>query len=474
MDRHRGELQGQIEALARELREVQRRLETLEARVGALSGAAPEETPSAAAQAASSAEKSGPMMSARTVPLIGRTLVVLGGAFLLRAVTDRAVVPGMGGAAVGLLYAAWWLVQADRRAASGPRQSAVFHGFATAMIAYPLIWETTARFELLSAPIAGVALLFFLVLGLAVAWRRELWEVAWTITLFTVVTAIGLAVGTREYLPFTAALLLAAVPVEMLAFRDRWLGLRWPVAIGLDLAVLILTSAALRTGGPVEDGAAIAPGGVIAVCMALALLYLGSVGARTLLRGRPITPFEVAQAAAALLVGFSGAVRVITFSGADPAFVGITGLVLGAACYAAALTVIDRRLGRGRNFYSYTTLAGLLVLTGSSLILGGVPLVLTWAALAFAATGLGGRFKVPSTWPPPPPPRASWAAPTTASSPIRLEPGSRQSRLASPSPSWRPSATESSSPCAVRSPVHGSSSCPRRSSERWSSGASPA
>ena len=46
--------------------------------------------------------------------------------------------------------------------------------------------------------------------------------------------------------------------------------------------------------------------------------YLGSIGVRTLLRGRPITPFEVTQAGAALLVGFSGAVRVITVSGAVP------------------------------------------------------------------------------------------------------------------------------------------------------------
>jgi hypothetical protein len=392
VERRLDELQRQIEGLTRELREVRGRLETLEARATAASGAAPDELRPVAARDVSEAETTAPMMPARTIPLIGRTLVVLGGAFLLRAITDRAVVPAVGGTAVGLLYAAWWLVQADRNAAAGQRQSAVFHGFATAMIAYPLIWETTARFELLDATAAAAALLFFLLLGLAVAWRRELWEIAWTITLFTVATAVGLLVGTHEFMPLTIALLLAAVPVEMLAFRDRCLGLRWPVAFGLDLALLMLTSATVSAGGPAEGGGALAPGGVIAVCMALPLLYLGSIGARTLLRGRPITPFEVTQAGAALLVGFSGAVRVITVSGADPMFVGIGALFLGAACYAAALTFIDRRLGRGRNFYSYTTLAGLLVLTGSSLLLGGVALALTWSVLAAAATGLGGRF----------------------------------------------------------------------------------
>jgi hypothetical protein len=392
MERHLDELRGRIEGLTGELREVRRRLDALEAREGAAPGAVPDETPPEAAGEVFEAGASVSMTPARTISLIGRTLVVLGGAFLLRAITDRDVVPAVGGAAVGLMYAAWWLVQADRGAAAGPRQSALFHGFATAMIAYPLIWETTARFDLLSATAAAAALLFFLLLGLAVAWRRELWEIAWTVTLFTVATGVGLIVGTHEFMPLATALLLAAVPVEVLAFRDRCLGLRWPAAFGVDLAVLMLTSATLSSSGPLEGGDAAALGGVIAVCVALPLFYLGSIGARTLLHGRPITPFEVIQAGAALLVGFSGAVRVITFSGADPTFVGVGALLLGAACYAAALTVIDRRLGRGRNFYSYTTLAGLLVLTGSWLILGGVALALTWCVLAAAATGVGGRY----------------------------------------------------------------------------------
>ena len=260
------------------------------------------------------------------------------------------------------------------------------------MVAYPLIWETTARFEILGATAAALALLCFLVLGLAVAWRHELEEIAWTITLFTVMTALGLVVSTHAFIPIAVALLLAALPVEILAFRDRFLGLRWPVALGLDLAVFTLTSVALSPRGAAEGGTALAPGAVVSVCMALPFLYLGSVSARTVFSGRPITPFELTQTSASFLVGFIGAVRVITKSGADPTLVGVLALLVGAACYAAALTFIDRRLGRGRNFYSYTTLAGLLVLTGSWLILHGVALALTWSALAVAATWAGGRF----------------------------------------------------------------------------------
>ena len=397
MERHLEEIQRQIEGLTRELREVKQRLETLEARGGAASDTAPEETPTLAAGDVSEAEATPLMTPAGTIPLIGRTLVILGGAYLLRALTssvltDSALLPPAGGAVAGLVYAAWWLVQADRSAAAGRRQSAVFHGLATALIAYPLIWETTARLEFLGANAAAAALLVLLLLGLAVAWRRELWEIVWTITLLTVATSLALIVATHEFMALTTTLLLAVRrrgnpglprPLPRPALAGR-LGGRPGGA-----------HSHLRGAGPgrsAEAGDALALGGVVAVCTALPLLYLGSISAHTLLRGRPISAFEVTQAGMALLIGFSGAVRVTTARGADAAFVGIVGLVLGAACYAAALTFIDRRLGRGRNFYSYTTLAGLLVLTGSWLILDSVALALTWSALAVAATGLGGRF----------------------------------------------------------------------------------
>jgi len=391
MDAHLEKLHSQIEAMARELRAMRGRLDALEARVAAaplqeaLQTPAPDSEPS-------HGEAAERMTPTRTVPLVGRTLVVLGGAFLLRAITDSALVPAVVGAAAGLLYAAWWLVQADRSAAAGLRQSAVFHGFATATIVYPLIWETTARFGVLGPNAAGLALLSFLILGLAVALRRNLWEIAWTLTLFSVVASVGLAIGTRAFLPFTAVLLATSLAVELLAYHDRWLGLRWPAALGLDLCAVMLIAFALNAFEREADAAAIAPAAVIAVCMLLPLLYLGSIAARTLLRGCPVRAFELIQAVAALCVGFGGAVRVASVSGTPPIFVGIIGLILGAACYAAALTFIDRRSGRGRNFYAYTTFAGALVLAASALILSGVALASTWSVLALVATATGGHF----------------------------------------------------------------------------------
>ena len=49
---------------------------------------------------------------------IGRTFVALGGAFLLRALTDAAIVPLPQGTALGLAYALAWLVLSDRATAA--------------------------------------------------------------------------------------------------------------------------------------------------------------------------------------------------------------------------------------------------------------------------------------------------------------------------------------------------------------------
>jgi hypothetical protein len=393
MERDVAELRARLEAVTRELEQVQRRLDALEAgretRGAEAAVALPDpsgETPAA------EVERPALPVGASIIPLLGRTLMVLGGAYLLRAITGAAVVPASVGVAAGLAYAAWWLVQADRSAAAGRRLGAVFHGFAALAIAYPLIWETTVRFGHLAPSAAVASLVSFLGFGLVVAWRHDLWEIASSLTLVTLATTLGLLFSTHEFVVFTIALLLIASGVEALAFRDRWLGLRWPVALVLDLAVAMLAGAALRPDSAAEGSPAVPLAAAIAIALVLPALYIGSVGARTLLRPRPVTPFDVVQALAALAVGFGSALSVIAAADADPAPVGVASLVLGAACYVVAFASVDRSSGRGRNFYTYTTFAGVLVLVGTGLFLERSALALTWSALAVASVALGGRF----------------------------------------------------------------------------------
>jgi hypothetical protein len=390
------DLQAQVEGLARELREIRERVDGLEQQGGPAAVAQQEMASGPAEQPVAHdselADGSALVAPSKIIALIGRTLMILGGGYLFRALTDAAVVPSLVGVVAGLAYGAWWFVRADRVAAAGERVSGIFYGLSAAMIGYPLVWEAAFRFELLGTSAAATTLVLFLGIGLGVAWRRDLQTLAWIVVLFAQAAMIGLLVGTRDLIPFSVALLVLAAGVEVLALRDRWLGLRWPAALGLDLAVLILISSALREGSTREGLVDLSPAWVVAVCVALPVLYLATIPGRTLLRARLITPFEVSQSAMALLAGFGGAARVVAFNGGSYLGLAIASVAIGVGCYVASFTVIDRRSGRGANFYSYSTFACLLIVIGSGTILPHQIAAFLWSALALVAVVLGVRF----------------------------------------------------------------------------------
>ena len=385
------DLEARLEGVVRELGEIRRRLDRLEFPDSASRGETVAGIAAPAREGATAVPRS--PMTAGAVGLVGRTLMALGGAYLLRAVTEAGALPALAGVAGGLVYAAFWLFLADRAAARGQRLSAVFHGIASALIVYPLIWETTTRFGLLGSAGAVAALLLVFALGLGLAWRHRLGEIAWLNGLCGVATTFGLLQITHQLVTFTAAMLVIAALVELTAQRDLGLGLRWPVALGVDLAVLQTVLIAVRPGGSPPGYPTLSTPEVILVGLALPVLYLGSIAARTLVRSRAVRPFEILQIAIAVLVGFGGTLRVVRFTGAATLAVGAFGLLLGAACYAAAFAFIERREGSGRNFYVYTTFAALLTLAGARLMLGSSARALLWAALGITAAWLGGRFE---------------------------------------------------------------------------------
>jgi hypothetical protein len=332
-----------------------------------------------------------PALPSGTLALLGRTLLVLAGAYLVRALTDGRVLPATAGVAGGLAYAAFWQVRADREALRGRRESAGFHDLASSLIAFPLIWETAARFDLLSPRTAYVVLIAFFMVGLGVAVHRRLVVNAALTTGLALVTAIALLVSTHDLLPALLALLAIAGLLEWIAIDDTWLGLRWLAAVVLD-GVVFLTIAVATRPEPPGGYAPLSTAAASRALLALPALYIVSVAARTLRHGRPVLAFEVVQGTLAALLGFGGAWKVLTAHGTSAPAPGLLALLLGALCYAAAFAFAERRPGQGRNFYFYSTAGGLLML-GGTLELGlGTALPLVWTGLGLAAVGLGRRF----------------------------------------------------------------------------------
>ena len=292
--------------------ELAARLGRLEARVAELEG-----RPAACGQgvgrrACPSADLAAATPACRRAhwPSLGRTLLVLAGAYLVRALTDGQVLPAAAGVALGLAYAAVFQLLADREALAGRHASAVFHDVASSAIAFPLIWEATARFALIPPRVGYAALVAFFALGIGVAWHRRLRANAVVTTFLALATAVSLLVATHDLIAAIAALVAVAAGVEWLAWRGAWLGLRWASAAVLDAAAALLVAVATRPAWP-EGYPPLSSDLARRRCSRCPRFTWSSVAARTLRRGEAVTAFEVVQGALALLLGFGGAMNVL-------------------------------------------------------------------------------------------------------------------------------------------------------------------
>src|SRR5450759_5061728 len=153
-----------VSGLEKQIAELARSLRSVEARLAALEGAAepasprPVPVPPAEPGLATTAAPESPLSS--YAALAGKCLFVLAGAFLVRALTDSGTFPRGAGVALGLAYAMTWLVVADRTGRNGSAAAATAAtawGVTALVIACPLVWEASTRFNVLppAAPAGG-------------------------------------------------------------------------------------------------------------------------------------------------------------------------------------------------------------------------------------------------------------------------------------------------------------------------------
>ncbi len=223
----------QVEQLILVVEDLRRRVEALEhPSASAKLPVAPkwELTPAAVESGASE-------ISSGLLAAIGRVLLGIAGAYLLRAVTEASLVPKLIGTLAGVLYACAWLV--PWRTSKDNRWAATLHGLTASAILAPLLWEATIRFHTVAPSAAAAVLAIFIVLGQILAWRRDLSPLAGIVALAGSATALALMVATLDPLPFSASLGVVAAVVEYGACRGRVLGMRWIVALAADLLCVL-------------------------------------------------------------------------------------------------------------------------------------------------------------------------------------------------------------------------------------------
>jgi hypothetical protein len=376
-----------LDALAR----ISDRLEHLERRVSALecSSATVHSRPSPAtapARGTPAAAESALPQSEGVFPVVGKAMLGIAGAYLLRHLNESGALPQWVVVALALAYAGMWLLWAARVPASTPFTSTAY-AVTSALILAPMLSELTLSFKILPASATAGILSAFVVGAGALAWKRNLAPLIWVATVTAVFTALALMIATHDLPPFIAALFIMALASEFAADRNRWLRLRFLLAPAADLAVWILLyiyslPAHFRSDYPDLRSAVL-----LTLPSALFLIYGASVTVRTTWLRHRITIFEIVQTVIAFLLA---AFSLFWFEPALRANLGILCLFLSAACYAAAFIRFDR-LPEQRNYHVYSTWSALLLLAGSFLCLPPLLLALLLSAAAILATVVGVR-----------------------------------------------------------------------------------
>ena len=316
---------------------------------------------------------------------IGRVLLIFGGAYLLRAITDFQFVQTGLGILMGASYALFWLFMAYRKGhAEGQRTSAAVYGGTSIVLAMPLLVEATNRFQLLSGAQSVSALTIYCVLALAVAATQNLRSLGWLVTGGGVVTAFAVMVVSRSAVVVAAFLIMLGLASLWTAYWRQWGGQQWIGAIGANAGVLALVVLSRSDQWSLEPAVATLFGGV------LLLAYILSFVLRTHVRGHDVGFFETIQALFASAIALGTAIYAARAGHSHLLQIGVLSVVLGACSYALAFSPVTRKV-RGRNYFYYTTLGLLLVLVGSALILPSNAAAGLWALMALTMAWSSGR-----------------------------------------------------------------------------------
>jgi len=317
------------------------------------------------------------------VPIFGKAVLGIAGAYLLRALAESSSIPKFSVLFVAVLYACGWMIWAVRVHNAGRLASTVY-AVTSALILSPMLWESTVLFQVLSPALAAALTVAFVVLAIALAWPENLQLIPSVATLTSVITALALIIATHDLVPLTVALLVMALVTEAAACLGHRLTLRAIPALAADFAVWLLVFI-LASAENIPEGYQPAPANVITLlCFLLLAIYGASVGLRSFVLLQSITVFEIAQAVVAFALASYGVMRAT--HGAIATELGGFYLALSAICYWGTLSRFSGP-DYPRNRRVCATWAAALLLGGSFLI-SPAPFQIALLSVSAAAAAL--------------------------------------------------------------------------------------
>lgn len=326
-----------------------------------------------------------------TFPVLGKALLGMAGAYLLRALVEAGTFPKLV-VVLAILYAGAWLLAAAR-----VRGGSVFAGTAyaltSAFILAPMLWELTLRFKVLSPAMSGAVLVAFALAALVLTWRTSFAAVFWVSYTSSLLTALVLMIATQDLVPFLSAILAIAIASEVAACVGHALNGRMLAAVVADLGVAALLYIYSLPEGARAGYGGVAAGTLVAMASIPFLLYFVSFTLQSVWRSRQITIAEMMQVAVTFCVA---AYAAMTFGAAEyqVAF-GFVCVGIAVAGYALAF-VSFRDSSAARNFRAYTTWSAALLLLGCYVSLPQMSFVLAMSFAAMLATALGAHRLQPA------------------------------------------------------------------------------
>lgn len=331
-------------------------------------------------------EATAPELAAPSV-LIGRSLIVLGGAYLLRALTESGAFPITWGATAGLFYAAIFALFAHRQAPA-LRASATFHGMMAIIVAMPLAVETAVRFKAMDAETAFAIILAFAGVVGAISIRNHLEALGWIVQSVTVVSLIALIIGSRSFAFGLAAFLAISIGSTFLARHLSSPAFTFLPALFSSLLVLPIADLALVERTP--------PGALMGMISILAYVAVWTAILMIDSREHPdrLGPGLLVHLCIVMLLGVGGSLFIAQRASLSFLFAPVAGLIaLATGLYAWRMVI--RAGDRDRRSVTFVTVTSLLIMALTGSLLGPQASAATWlvlSALSFLIAKSGHRL----------------------------------------------------------------------------------
>jgi hypothetical protein len=315
-------------------------------------------------------------------PVLGKAMLGIAGAYLLRAVAESGALPRPLIAALAIVYALLWLVAAARVPVEAWFAETVFAG-TSALILAPMLWELTLSFKVLSAPAAAAILGGFVIAATITAWKQDRTPIYWVANTTAAAAALALSVATHQLIPFLATMLWMALTAEISAALDHQRSVRPLVAAAANLAVWALIFIYASPANTRLDYPAISNAGLLLPGCLLFLIYAPPIVFKTFLRALPISVFETVQVMIAFFLASASILFFVPFNG--EAALGALCLLISLASYTAVFLLFEDT-AQARNFHIFALWAACLLVTGIYLSMPPLWVTVFLAVAAFGAT----------------------------------------------------------------------------------------